>query len=789
MSWVGSTAWRRRRAPAGRPAVSRVVMAMAGAAVGLACPASLAVSIEHVSAIAESVWPAALSESGTGTEYLLVSSFECFVPGCDYENAVLRYDGTGGGFLGVHIAEIDGPTGVALHPTRETLLVVSRSDNAVYEYDARTGWLLGTFVSPGPEGLNAPQGLLFKPDGNLLVTSTQTEGNLDKFNGILEFDEMTGEFVASFVDGGSVLVDNCDDPRCLRGPNAMVYGPNGHVYVTSGVNHLVLEYDGTTGAYLDYFDSSKLISPIGLVARPDDATRPGNILVTSKYPDLGNPYDDTILEFDRETHEPIPDGDGVFAAGLINPGPLWWHGDGDLLIDERMGQVPPYFSDRISKRDQESGAFVEIFTPEGDTNIHEATAMFQVAFDFASDDPDGDRDVDLVDFAAFQRCFGADPSPSCRESFDDGLTGTILYGDYRVFHRNFTGPARPCTGDAECEDGDPCTINQCIAEQCAYSFAPDGTSCADDLYCNGEETCQDGFCVGISPCLDEYHCIEDTDTCLECIVDGECDDDNPCTDDICVFGVGCDHAFNNDPCEDGDSCTTDDVCIDGACTPGSEVICDDENVCTDDSCDPELGCQFVDNLLPCEDGSVCTLDDYCLQGTCRSGSDLDCNDDNPCTDDTCDPFLGCLNSSNTDPCDDGDPCTTDDTCTYGVCVGIPITCDDEVACTEDACVDGTCVYTPDHGVCDNGLFCDGAEICDPVLDCLPGTPPCTDTVDCTVDTCDEDDDVCIFTPDDSLCDDGQFCNGAETCDLTAGCQPGVEPCPPAECNEETDECL
>jgi hypothetical protein len=42
---------------------------------------------------------------------------------------------------------------------------------------------------------------------------------------------------------------------------------------------------------------------------------------------------------------------------------------------------------------------------------------------------------------------------------------------------------------------------------------------------------------------------------------------------------------------------------------------------------------------------------------------------------------------------------------------------------------------------------------------------------------------------DSDCDDGLFCNGAETCDASGSCQAGMDPCAAGEtCNEDTDSC-
>jgi hypothetical protein len=91
--------------------------------------------------------------------------------------------------------------------------------------------------------------------------------------------------------------------------------------------------------------------------------------------------------------------------------------------------------------------------------------------------------------------------------------------------------------------------------------------------------------------------------------------------------------------------------------------------------------------------------------------------------------------------------------------------------------------------CADGAFCNGDETCVASL-CQPGEPiVCDDGVTCTEDICNESTDVCDFTADDSVCDDGLFCNGAETCDVALDCQPAQsEPCGGAFCDEETDQC-
>ena len=61
---------------------------------------------------------------------------------------------------------------------------------------------------------------------------------------------------------------------------------------------------------------------------------------------------------------------------------------------------------------------------------------------------------------------------------------------------------------------------------------------------------------------------------------------------------------------------------------------------------------------------------------------IDCDDEDPCTDDICDlPTGECDHVFNTDPCNDGIACSTDDTCDNGVCVGVP-DCAEGEACNE-----------------------------------------------------------------------------------------------------------
>jgi hypothetical protein len=74
----------------------------------------------------------------------------------------------------------------------------------------------------------------------------------------------------------------------------------------------------------------------------------------------------------------------------------------------------------------------------------------------------------------------------------------------------------------------------------------------------------------------------------------------------------------------------------------------------------------------------------------------------------------------------GGPCTEDKQC------------DDGIACTLDRCDAklGRCRFSPDDASCQDGLYCNGVERCDPKAGCQLGEPVgCSDSDPCTIDAC------------------------------------------------------
>ena len=68
-------------------------------------------------------------------------------------------------------------------------------------------------------------------------------------------------------------------------------------------------------------------------------------------------------------------------------------------------------------------------------------------------------------------------------------------------------------------------------------------------------------------------------------------------------------------------------------------------------------------------------------------------------------------------------------------------------------------------------------------ECVAGTNPCAEG-----ELCDEETEVCAECFADADCDDGSFCNGAELCN-NGQCDAGTSPCEADEaCNETTEQC-
>ncbi len=344
-------------------------------------------------------------------------------------------------------------------------------------------------------------------------------------------------------------------------------------------------------------------------------------------------------------------------------------------------------------------------------------------------------------------------------AYEDFISFTCFFpGTLNSFCFNYTLPILLdyCEGD-------------CISGQCIECF--NNLGCGEDDYI-GEPYCQDEdvwqdyeeFLCSNSG-TPESNCSSDifpklVENCSDTCIDGQC------------IEIEC---FNNSDCDDMDSLTYDECLNPG--TPMSEcrntpINCGDDNDCGITGFIGGEYC-FLGMVYKDYKTSICvnngTLDSYC-------NISINSQFINDCGEDSCDNWTDsyCIGNESWH-----NRTCYDRGCENGSCFSRLYEDSEFIEECEHGCIDGECLPECQvDGDCDDGLWCNGPETC-VNNECVPGIAiDCDDGIDCTIDSCNEQEDRCDNTPDDSLCNDGLFCNGVETCDILTGCEPGT----PIDCS-------
>ncbi len=360
-----------------------------------------------------------------------------------------------------------------------------------------------------------------------------------------------------------------------------------------------------------------------------------------------------------------------------------------------------------------------------------------------------------------------DPGEDCDDGANNGMAG-----DPCTQFCQFA-----CAVDANCDDGMACNgVETCVSHVCMPGTpAGDGTACGSGMLCRG------GTCVAAK-------CGDGIVTAPE-----ECDDGNA------VNGDGCDtdcmfSCKSSDPtrnCTPKDACMGQGTCNDTThvCSPGTALgdgtMCGTGHgyckggVCTTPNC----GNGIVEPGEDCDDGG--------LNGTKNDGCSSTCHwvCVNPATDcgtpPVCEKFqctTAHLCQAVPDSSQNGNACGSNLVCKDGGCIGATAVCGNGIVeageqCDFGAqngpntgCEAGTCQFScANQAACDDGNPCNGTETCDPVTamnggmgqKCNAGTPEADGTYCGTAKVCKAQ--VC----QNSTCGDGIIdprAPGDENCD-------------------------
>ncbi|MFT7626090.1 MAG: hypothetical protein ACI9WU_005283, partial [Myxococcota bacterium] len=205
-------------------------------------------------------------------------------------------------------------------------------------------------------------------------------------------------------------------------------------------------------------------------------------------------------------------------------------------------------------------------------------------------------------------------------------------------------------------------------------------------------------------------------------------------------------------------------CVGPSCCT-TNLECDDDDPCTVDSC-IDAACSYKHLPGCCSQDAHCTLADPCSQGVCV---------DHACESD---PVPGCC--VHDAQCQGPDACTksncVDNQCQSAFIAGCCLTddvCSDDDPCTATACQNYQCVAQPVLGCCHDAADCDDGDPCtldaclddqcvaEPIPGCCALDEQCDDGEPCSEDVCVEG--QCQTAPIPGCCLGDQECDDADPC--------------------------
>ncbi len=579
-----------------------------------------------------------------------------------------------------------------------------------------------------------------------------------------------GDFDGGYVDifaGGNVLITNDITANAVAGG-----GFGGEIAVQAGGN-LDIIGGGSTNRLALSTDGHQSIDNFGGDGGPQDYTADGDI---------------HFAEFVKLTADgAFPDGFGEF---------VFIDARGDVLIEGDLQSKPAGNQGGGGELDLSADGTLEVtadatFTLngasagggdltlfalgdiqfDGDTDLSAGSGGGGGSVDFDSrrnltvsgDVLTGGDRAGLVDFSACDlrltssadidnNVSGATNRFSARERFtaENGSSVSVTAGINQILYRS---PAKPPILSGSFSPAPQLTLRPDFANcpVCGNSIIETGETCDDGDASGGDGCsgdCQNEGCVAQTP---GYPSV------------ALCDDGDPCSADSCNNATSsCTHVSS---CDDGIACTVDS-CAGTSCTHvPNDSLCSDTGVCADAFCSVASGCVSVPVSGPCDDGQFCNGVDTCSGGACTIHTGAPCAGLGECKD-------GCNETFDVCGSPFGTPCTEDgNACTDNVCDG-----------------GGNCIVLSNSDLCDDGVFCNGVDVCvegscsfhvgDPCLlagecadSCVEAVRACrsplfescsSDGNACTDDYCDGLG-GCGHVANTAACEDGDFCTTGDTC--------------------------
>ncbi len=260
------------------------------------------------------------------------------------------------------------------YPVRPLHMWVASKQDAVRQYDGRTGFHIRDYVPPMLSG--RPWDLTFGTDGLMYVSYFDTDV-------VKRFNRYNGNYVDDFFPPGTGGLD---------GAAGLRFGPDKNLYVASLWNHKIKRYNGQTGEYMGDFISGGLAGPMWLCWNGDLYVSSFHADAIKRFSPSGQPMGNFVAPGSGGLSDPLgltfaADGNlyvasygsdeikcyngqnGSFIRTVVNAGSGGLDGPADLQVDSEM-RVTSYFTNEVKRYDPVTGEYLGNLVEACNAGLH-----------------------------------------------------------------------------------------------------------------------------------------------------------------------------------------------------------------------------------------------------------------------------------------------------------------------------------------------------------------------------------------------------------------------------------